>query len=42
MKKSIKNLEVKEIKNVEAVKGGAYGAGTRQTSSQASTRAELL
>jgi hypothetical protein len=42
MKKSIKNLEVKEIKNSKAVKGGTYGSGTRKTSSQSSTQAELL
>lgn len=42
MKKSIKNFEAKEIHNTNAVKGGTYGSGTRKTSSQSSTRAELL
>lgn len=31
MKKSIKNLEGKEIKNVQAVKGGGIGRGARNS-----------
>jgi hypothetical protein len=42
MKKSIKNLEVKEIKNIKAVKGGDIGRGDLGARSEASTRTELL
>lgn len=42
MKKSIKNLEVKEITNIQSVKGGSIGRGTRGSAAAADNRAELL
>jgi hypothetical protein len=42
MKKSIEKFEVQKVNNSSAIKGGTYGSGTRKTSSQASTQAELL
>ncbi len=42
MKKTIKKFEVKEINNVQTVKGGGIGRGDRNSSGNASTKAELL
>ncbi len=42
MKKSIKNLEVREIKNTKAVKGGALGRGTRGSVAASDNHADLL
>lgn len=42
MKKTIKKFVKNEMSNTQAIKGGAFGRGTRNTSSQAGTRAELL
>jgi len=42
MKKSIKNLEIKTIKNSKSIKGGNFGKGTTNTASATSARPELL
>jgi hypothetical protein len=42
MKKSIKNLGDKEIKNIKAVKGGALGRGKRGSAAAADNHADLL
>ena len=42
MKKSIKNLDAKTIKNTSTLKGGGIGRGTRIASASASNKTELL
>lgn len=42
MKKSIKKFEVKGINNASAVKGGAFGRGTKHTVPTSNSKAELL
>lgn len=42
MKKTIKKLECKKIKNINAIKGGTNGKGTKRSASVASGKPELL